>query len=36
MGNILKFIDSKPEFQTKFETVKKRVAAMSKRYAAKA
>jgi hypothetical protein len=36
MGNIFKFIDSKPEFQTKFETVKKRVAAMSKRYAAKA
>jgi hypothetical protein len=36
MHNVFSFIDSKPEYQTKFESFKKRTAAMSKRYAAKA
>jgi hypothetical protein len=36
MHNMFAFIDSKPEYQTKFESFKKRVANMSKRYAAKA
>jgi hypothetical protein len=36
MGNILKFINSKQEYQTKFEAFKKRAANMSQRFAAKA
>jgi hypothetical protein len=36
LGNIVKFIDSKPEYQTKFESFKKRVAGMTQRFAAKA
>lgn len=36
MGGIEKFINSKPEYQAKFENVQKRVANMSQRYAAKA
>jgi hypothetical protein len=36
MAGIEKFINSKPEYQTKFDVFKKRVANMSQRYAAKA
>jgi hypothetical protein len=34
MGNIIKFIESKPEYTTKFEAFKRRVANMSKRFSA--
>jgi hypothetical protein len=36
MHNVYSFIDSKPEYQTKFETITKRVANMSKRFATNA
>src|SRR4051812_33541941 len=36
MHNVYAFFDRKPEYQAKFESFKKRVAAMSKRFAAKA
>ena len=36
MHNIYSYFDSKPEYQTKFDSFKKRTAAMSKRFAAKA
>jgi hypothetical protein len=36
MGGILKFIESKPEYKTKFENFLKRVAKMAPRFAAKA
>lgn len=36
MHNIYSYFDSKPEYQAKFDAFKKRTAAMSKRFAAKA
>jgi hypothetical protein len=36
MGGIVTFIESKPEFKTKFEAFSKRVATMTQRFAAKA
>jgi len=36
MGNIIKFIESRPENKTKFDAFKKRVAGMTQRFAAKA
>ena len=36
LGNVVKFVESKPEYKTKLEAFEKRVAGMTQRFAAKA